>query len=300
MKKAMEWPTLALIIACTATWAVLVYLAGDLPYWVSLPALAVTTAFHSSLQHEVLHGHPSGSARLNELLVFPALGLVFPYRRFRALHLRHHNDDTLTDPYDDPESFYLAMADWQVLPKPLKALMTLNNTLTGRLLFGPPILTIGFLGAELRAIFAGDRKVIGAWLLHIPAVALVVGALAAAGFPLWLYCVGVAWPAMSLILLRTFAEHQASEHPGARTAIIESGRFFSLLFLNNNLHYIHHAHPRAPWYALPGLYRERRAAWLRANDGYGYAGYGDVAVRYLLRIKNPVPHPYLRRSADRR
>ena len=39
---------------------------------------------------------------LNEALVFPALSLAIPYQRFRDSHLAHHNDEILTDPYDDP------------------------------------------------------------------------------------------------------------------------------------------------------------------------------------------------------
>jgi fatty acid desaturase len=39
--------------------------------------------------------------------VFLPIGLVWPFRRFKALHLRHHADERLTDPFDDPESYYL-------------------------------------------------------------------------------------------------------------------------------------------------------------------------------------------------
>ncbi len=295
MERKIEWWTIALIFACSAIWVALVFSGSFLPLWIVLPCLAVVTALHASLQHEAIHGHPTRRPLVNELLVFPAPGLLFPYRRFRSLHLTHHNDETLTDPYDDPESFYLALGHWQSLPGPLKALMRLNNTLAGRLLFGAPILAIGFLGADLRAIAGGDGKIARAWLIHIPAVAIIIALLIAAGMPVWLYVLGVAWPGLSLILLRTYAEHQASERPGARTAIIESGWFFSLLFLNNNLHYVHHANPRAAWYQLPAIYRAGKEKWRAANDEYGYRGYGDLARRYLLRQKNPVAHPHLRR-----
>ena len=39
---------------------------------------APLVTLHSSLQHEALHGHPTRSAALNEALVFPPLGLLFP------------------------------------------------------------------------------------------------------------------------------------------------------------------------------------------------------------------------------
>ena len=46
-----------------------------------------------------------------KLLVGLPIGLVYPFRRFKALHLRHHADERLTDPFDDPESYYQAL--WQ-------------------------------------------------------------------------------------------------------------------------------------------------------------------------------------------
>ena len=53
---------------------------------------------------------------LNELLVGLPIGLVYPFRRFRALHLRHHADESLTDPFDDPESYYRAFWQHEDLP----------------------------------------------------------------------------------------------------------------------------------------------------------------------------------------
>jgi fatty acid desaturase len=96
--------------------------------------------------------------------------------------------------------------------------------------------------------------------------------------------------------VRTFAEHQAHESDGARSVIIEASPIFSLLFLNNNLHYVHHQNPRVPWYRLPQLYRSRREAFLEANESYSYSGYGEVLRRYLFRAKSPVAHPILRRG----
>jgi fatty acid desaturase len=66
----------------------------------------------------------------------------------------------------------------------------------------------------------------------------------------------------------------------------------SLLFLNNNLHALHHAHPGVSWYRLPTLYRARRNELLAGNGGYRFGGYLEIARRYLLRPKEPVLHPY--------
>ena len=48
--------------------------------------------------------------------MFLPLGLFYPFRRFKGLHLTHHNDERLTDPYDDPESYYRSAMDWERIP----------------------------------------------------------------------------------------------------------------------------------------------------------------------------------------
>ena len=249
---------------------------------------------HSSLQHEALHGHPTRSRRLNELLVFPALGLFVPYRRFRDLHVRHHVDERLTDPYDDPESWYVGADDWERAGPVLRALLNANATLLGRVTLGPALALAGFWRAEWRVARAGEPGVRRAWLLHVAALLPVVAALAAAGVPFWFYALGVAYPAMSLLMVRTFVEHRAAERVGERIVVVEAGPVMSLLFLNNNLHAVHHAAPRMPWYALPARWRATRDATLAANGGYRFAGgYAEVAARWLVTRREPVVHPFV-------
>ena len=95
----------------------------------------------------------------------------------------------------------------------------------------------------------------------------------------------------SLIKIRTFLEHRAHEAHRARTVVVEDRGPLSLLFLNNNFHVVHHCHPNVPWYDLPALYRGNRDHYLRRNEGYVYRSYAQIFARYLLRAKDPVPHP---------
>ena len=74
--------------------------------------------------------------------------------------------------------------------------------------------------------------------------------------------------------------------------MIEAGRFFSLLFLNNNLHYAHHKRPDLPWHALPDYYRAEREGLLRENGSLLYRGYREICVRFLLRPVDTPAHPY--------
>ena len=285
-----------MLAVCYSGWLTATWFAGALGPWLFVAIVAPLVTLHSSLQHEALHGHPTRSARLNEALVLLPLGLLFPYRRFKTLHLRHHNDQSLTDPYDDPESFYMAAADWQRLPGWIQAVLDFNNTFFGRFTIGPLVMLVGFVASEVRLIEAGDTRVVRAWSWHaLGLAALFAWVVVICAIPVWIYVVA-AYLGLSILTVRTFAEHQAHESHGGRTVIVEGSPIFSLLFLNNNLHYVHHEHPRVPWYDLPALYRSRREEFLAANESYSFHGYGEMLRRFLFRTKSPVPHPILRRS----
>ncbi|MEM8630301.1 MAG: fatty acid desaturase [Pseudomonadota bacterium] len=291
----IEWPTLWLILATWATWLLSTTVLAGHSVLLAVPVTAVVIALYSSLQHEVIHGHPTPWAGLNAALVAPALNLAIPFLRFRDTHIAHHRDALLTDPYDDPESNYLDAADWARLPLPVRGLMRANNTLLGRLAFGPIIAQYLFMASDLRAIRAGNRAVAAGWLWHIPAVAAVLIWVWASAMPVWAYVLS-AYLAISILKIRTFAEHQAHELSRGRTVVIEDKGPLAFLFLNNNYHVVHHMHPRLPWYALPARFETARDRYLELNDGYRFGTYGDLFRRYFLRAKDPVAHPLWRRS----
>jgi fatty acid desaturase len=257
--------------------------------------LTLAVTLHSSLQHEVLHGHPFRSRPLNEALVFLPVGLCFPYGRFRDLHLAHHRDETLTDPYDDPESNFLDPRVWAGLARWRRRLLRLNNTLLGRMAIGPGLSIIAIVRDDARAIVRGDRGIARDWALHLAGLVPVALWMSWAPIPLWAYLVS-AYLGMSVLKIRTFLEHRAHEKARGRSVVVEDRGPLALLFLNNNLHVVHHARPGVAWYRLPALYAAGRDEYLRRNEGYRYASYGEVFRRYFLRAKDPVPHPL--RPAD--
>ncbi len=294
--KVVEWPTFTLILACYLFWALgTTWLSALwLPLGFFTTMLAIT--LHSSLQHEVLHGHPFANRILSEALVFPAPGLCIPYLRFRDTHLAHHQDSILTDPYDDPESNFQDPEVWENLPKWQQVILNLNNTLAGRLLLGPAISVIVFSRSDWREICQGNRMVLNGWLLHIPGVAIIAVWLAAYGqMPIWLYILA-AYCGLSILKIRTFLEHQAHERARARTVIIEDRGLLAFLFLNNNLHVVHHMHPAVPWYRLWDYYRKNKDRYLARNDGYVYRSYAEIFRKYFLKRKDPVPHPLWRQD----
>ena len=284
----IEWLTLLVIGACYGVWAVAVFW---LPLWAGIGLAGVAIALHASLQHEVIHGHPTPHQRFNDILIGAPLILTVPYLRFRDTHLAHHHDEVITDPYDDPESNFLDGGTWDRLPVWLRAVLTANNTVAGRLLIGPVVGTVAFVMSEWRV---RDKAVLRGWLWHIPSVAAVMAVVVASPMPVWAYLLAT-YLAMAILKLRTYLEHRAHDRASGRSVIVERGGIFGFLFLNNNLHVVHHMHPRVAWYDLPAVYRARKDHYLRRNDGYFYASYTDVIRRYLFRAKDPVAHPLWRR-----
>lgn len=128
------------------------------------------------------------------------------------------------------------------------------------------------------------------WALHGLGLALVVWITLATATPIWALCLG-AYIGLGLVKIRTFLEHRAHQDCHGRTVVIEDRGPLAWLFLHNNLHVVHHLHPGVPWHALPRLYRKNRDSYLQSNQGYHYHSYREVFARYLLRSKDPVPHP---------
>lgn len=286
----IEWPTLGLLAASYALWALGLWLWADLPV-LGLILTGIAIAQFSSLQHEALHGHPFRQAWANEALVFPALAVFVPYRRFLTTHLQHHFDPALTDPFDDPESNFMTPEVWDRLPRAVRALFRLNNTLLGRMVIGPVLGTALWVWGDLRAIAKGDGKIARDWGMNLLGLIPVIWALSVVGMPFWAY-LGAVYLAFALLKIRTFLEHRAHEAHRARTVIIEDRGPLALLFLNNNFHVVHHMHPGLPWYVLPQVYAARRAHYQARNDHYVYRSYGEIFRRYLWRAKDPVAHPH--------
>lgn len=286
----VEWPTLVLIAAVYLGVFATLFLLAPVSVLLAVLLLIPLIALHSSLQHEVTHGHPFHERRLGEVLVFPSLNLVIPYLRFRDIHLAHHMDATLTDPYEDPETNYLDPAKWAKLSPAMQRVLRVNNTLAGRMLLGPLIGQVAFVADDWRLIRAGDRSVLVGWLWHIPAAAAMIAVVLASPLPFWAYLIA-CYAGLSVLRIRTFLEHQAHERARGRTVIIEDRGPLAFLFLNNNLHVVHHMHPRLPWYRLPKIYFANREKYLRRNGGYRYDSYAQIFRRHFLRAKDPVPHP---------
>lgn len=293
--RRIELPTLAIAFAIYGGWLLLVALAPRLPWWALAPFGGFLVAWHGSLQHETIHGHPTRSRWFNTVVGSIPLSLWLPYGVYRRQHLVHHRVAVLTDPLEDPESFYVTAETWEAAGPLKRVWLRVQMTLVGRLVFGPPVIVARFFAEEARRILAGDRTHLRAWLVHIASVALLVAWLTTVCHVSVLrYVLCVAYPGLALSLLRSFTEHRPAAFAAERVAIVEGGWLSSLLFLNNNLHAVHHDEPALPWYELRDAYRAHRSDILEANGNFVFDSYVDVAFKYAFRSKDSPVHPATR------
>ncbi|MFT3965225.1 MAG: fatty acid desaturase [Sphingobium sp.] len=278
-----EIPTLLLALAIHGAWVLLTAWHAALP----LPLLALAggavIAAHGSLQHETIHGHPTGRRWIDTAIGSVPLSLWLPYSIYRRTHIAHHATPAITDPFDDPESNYLASG-----AGPRHALAVAEATLLGRLALGPPIRIGHFLIGEARRAVREPAAWAREWLPHLAGVALLAGWLAHVDLPPGTYLLAFVYPGTALSLLRSFAEHRAVPDPRGRAAIVARPGPFGLLFLNNNLHAVHHDRPDLAWYELPAHYRHHRDAYA---DAPLYPGYGAIFRRHALRPHDAIVHP---------
>ena len=288
--KAIEWPTVFLWLACWGLWLIGVFVLPMVSMLLAGVVLTLVLVLQSSLSHEALHGHPFASRRVNDGLAIVSLGLLVPYIRFRDTHLAHHIDERLTDPYDDPETNFYDPAVWARMAHWQQQIMQLNNTLLGRMLIGPLISQVMFMRGDWREMRQGNRAIICAWGIHLLSSALVITVVVTSPMPIWIYLM-CCYFAMSVLKIRTFLEHRAHQYSTARTVIIDDKGPLAFLFLNNNLHAVHHLHPQVAWYNLPRLYRDNTDSYDGFNEDYNYRSYAQVIARYFVKAKDPVPHP---------
>jgi len=291
LERKVEWPTVALAAVIYGMWF------GATFFWTrlnwALPVVgAWVIAWQLNLQHETIHGHPTRKRFVNEAIGVWPLALWLPYATYRTTHLRHHWDANLTDPFEDPESYYWTEAGWRDLGALGRRFVRFQSTLIGRMLFGPAWMMSRSIREELRDAWTDKPRARARLFWHLAQCApVLIWVMLVCRMPLWLYVAAFVYPGMSLAMVRSFAEHRTAEEAERRTAIVEDARVLGLLFLFNNLHVAHHLRGFIPWYLLPKFYRLNREALIERNGGLVYRSYFDVARRYLFKPHDQSVHP---------
>ena len=288
-----QWPTWFLLLAVPAAWFALLLGSPLLGAGWTIVLLIPVVVLWMSVQHELLHGHPTRFNGLNKVLGYAPFALWYPYTLYRDSHLQHHRDHDLTLPGVDPESRYLSQAHWQGSPKLLRGLLWLNKTVPGRLLLGPPLALLGMAAEEFQRLRRGDRQAWGMWLTHGFFTLLMFVFIARySELAIWQYVFLVTVPVLSVGMVRSFYEHRPAVQPEKRTVLNEAGWPWTWLFLNLNLHLVHHDLPGLPWFYMPRVYRARREQWQERSGGFVVQGYGELIRRHSVRAIDSPQHPF--------
>jgi fatty acid desaturase len=285
-----QWPTWLLIVVIYGGWFSVALHARTLGLPLAIVLLALLSAWYLSLQHELLHGHPTRSRVFNSLFGFAPLAVWFPYSIYRNSHLRHHDDTQLTHPELDPESYFVDAPAWQQTGTVLRGLLTARNTFVGRLLLGPAFSIAATATHAVRKVVSGDWRDVPTWLAHgIALVALTLWLDRICGIPAWCFIIGVGYPSLAIAKIRSFHEHRVADAHEHRTVINEAGLFWRLMFLNNNYHLVHHDLPHVPWFALRQVYEMSRQQYVERSGGFLVRGYNEWLRRYAFApVASPV------------
>ncbi|KAA0995656.1 fatty acid desaturase [Pseudomonas sp. ANT_J12] len=288
-----EWPTWLLLTGVYAGWFGLILASDRLGLWWSTVLLIPLVVLWLSVQHELLHGHPTRWLALNKVLGYAPFAVWFPYTLYRDSHLLHHHDEDLTIPGRDPESRYLTAEHWQRSSVFKQVLHRLNKTVLGRVMVGAPLALLALARKELRRLQAGERQAWLMWLTHGALTGLMLAFIARFSvLPVWHYLLLISVPALSIAMIRSYYEHRPNARPEQRTVLNEAAWPWSWLFLNNNLHLVHHDIPSLPWYDLPKAYRTRREQWQARSGGFLVRGYGQLWRQHGLRAIDSPQHPF--------
>jgi fatty acid desaturase len=287
-----EGPTLLVAAAIYASWLLLLASHEHVPWWITAPLAGYVVQWHSSLQHEAIHGMRGIPKGLRRALVWAPIGVWCPFEIYRRLHSQHHRNRYVTYPGKDPESYYIEEENWKERGDLWRRLLTVNQTFSGRLLIGPLLQMPRLFIDEAGRMIAGDMANAGIWFRHCIGSALVLLLVTQVfEMSIWSYLVEFSYSSFVFGMMRSFTEHRWSERASERTAVVESNWVFGLLFLWNNLHAVHHLFPTVSWWKLPHVWRRHRERIEAHNGGFVFRGYGEIARRWLT-TPNFIPiHP---------
>ena len=279
-----EWRTIAVIVAIYGLTVLTVLRHEVLTPWLTIPVLSVLGAWHLSMQHETIHGHPFRHVWLNDLIGSIPVTLWIPYFSFKKDHIEHHQSD-LTHPGLDNESYYVSPEAWASAGKLRKAAYWANRTILFRMFVWTIVSTVTYLWSKIRLMLRGDKQTWFAMSTHVAALVVVVYFVRSfAGMPLWQFALGTTYGGRILNAIRPFPEHKYQSDTEVRTAMVMAGPFMSLLMLNNNLHVAHHEEPGVAWYEVPNMSARVNAVERAREAGLLYeGGYAEVFRRFSFK-----------------
>lgn len=110
----LELPTWGIMAAVYGGWFGVAQYWQALGPWLGTPLLILLTTWYMSLQHELIHGHPTRWPRVNQLFGLLPLAVWYPYGLYRDSHIQHHRNEHLTNPHEIPKAIISARPNGSV------------------------------------------------------------------------------------------------------------------------------------------------------------------------------------------
>ena len=279
-----EWRTIAVIVAVYGLTILTVMRHEVLTPWLTIPFLSVLGAWHLSMQHETIHGHPFRRQWINDVIGSIPVTLWIPYFSFKKDHIEHHQSD-LTHPGLDNESYYVSPEAWARAGKIRRAVYWANRTILFRMFVWTVVSTLTYLWSIIRQMLRGDKQAWFAMAVHAAGLVVVAYLVrSVGGMPLWQFALGTTYGGRILNAIRPFPEHKYQSGVETRTAMVMAGPFMSLLMLNNNLHVAHHEQPGVAWYEVPNMSVRVNAVERAREVGLLYeGGYAEVFRKFSFK-----------------
>jgi fatty acid desaturase len=252
--------------------------------WLTIPFLSVLGAWHLSMQHETIHGHPFRRQWINDVIGSIPITLWIPYLCFKRDHIEHHQSD-LTHPGLDNESYYVSPEAWASAGRIRQAAYWANRTILFRMFVWTIVSTVTYLWSKFLLMLRGDKQAWFAMAAHVVGlVAVIYFVRSVSGMPLWQFALGTTYGGRILNAIRPFPEHKYQAGVETRTAMVMAGPFMSLLMLNNNLHVAHHEQPGVAWYEVPKMSARVNAVERAREAGLLYeGGYAEVFRKFSFK-----------------
>jgi fatty acid desaturase len=218
-----DGPTLLVAAAIYASWLLLLASHDFVPWWITAPLAGFVVQWHSSLQHEAIHSMRGLPKWLRRALVWPPIGVSFPFELYRRSHSQHHRNRTFTHPVKDTESYYHREKDWKAYGDLRRWLFIANQTFLGRIFIGPFLGTTRLFIQEAFKMISGDISNVGIWFRHFIGLALMLRLVRRVfDMSVLSYMAEFVYTGFMFGMMRNFIEHRWSEAPSERTAVVES------------------------------------------------------------------------------
>lgn len=252
----VAWPTLGLLVIAVSAWvaSTVLYLSGDLPWWLTIPVNAVASYLAFTVSHDAAHHAASADSAANRWMGRIATPLFAPHASFptwRFIHMQHHRFTNVTDG-SDPDHFAMSGPAWQ---RPLRWI-TVDLYY---LVFYIPRLGTRPRGEQAEAI--GTLVVLAALIVAAIATGHLVDLLVVLLVPCRLAILYLAW---AFDYLPHNGLHETPKGDRLRTTRNRIGLEWLLTpaMLYQNYHLVHHLHPLIPFYRYIAVWRRNEDTYL--------------------------------------